>query len=163
MDESTKQKVYDTHRMWLKLEKAKDMKITEQTKIKDLIPEGMSLKDCESTEWSIHIDFKPKEKTFEDYEKDYYKDRLSKEAEGLLMLNVDAENLNIENRLGLLWYIVKDKYAKIKSKMSILGDVLYQIDVHNREAYGEITKVSNEALEIIDMLPPLFIESFKEE
>jgi hypothetical protein len=133
--------------------KAIDVKITEQTKIKDLIPEGMSLKDCESTEWSIHIDFKPKEKTFEDYEKDYYRDRLPKEAEDLLMLNVDAEDLNIENRLGLLWYIVKDKGGTLED----LSDLLFRIAQPNEMSEPDISS------RVWKLLPQSFIESFKEE
>jgi hypothetical protein len=160
MNEFTKQKVYDTHRMWLKLEKAKDMKITEDTKIKDLIPEGYEFEKIEHEGAGVGIKvysvyFKPKEKTFEDYEKDYYRDRLPKEAECLFILNVDAEDLNIENRLGLLWYIIKDKRGNL-SDLSVILDAIDDEDAINISTSGRLNKIWN-------LLPQSFIESFKEE
>jgi hypothetical protein len=159
MDESTKQKVYDTHRMWLKLEKAKDMKITEQTKIKDLIPKGYEVDGV--LDWSGHPDksyieivLGRKKKTFEDYKLEYSNDTTAR----CFKYNIAGEKDEIavfEKNLSLLWYIIKDRGGDIYS----LIDLLYSL-ADNDSSYA-----SNDiaAEEVWDLLPKSFIESFKEE
>jgi translation elongation factor EF-1beta len=157
MNESTKRKVYNIHRTWLKLEKAKDMKITEQTKIKDIIPEGYEFEKIEHEGAGVGIKvysvyFKPKEKTFEDYTKDYYR-KCPPEVEDFLMLNVNAEDLPIRSRFELLWYIVKDKGGTLKD----LSDLLFRIAQPNEMSEPGVSD------RVWKLLPQSFIESFKEE
>jgi hypothetical protein len=171
MDESTKQKVYDTHRMWLKLEKAKDMKITEQTKIKDLIPEGYELKDVykegasirETNSLSIH--FKLKEKTFEDYA-DEYRKVYDEEDDlvGIIGNTSDSKYWDMRNKLGLLWYIVQQNGDVKKFYTLVFIEILKKIIYYNNGDFDDLNTGNNIfANNIFKLLPQSFIESFKEE
>jgi hypothetical protein len=162
MNEPTKQKVYDTYRMWLKLEKAKDMK--------DLIPEGCEVDGV--LDWSSHPD-KPyieitlgrKEKTFEDYTNEYRKVYDGEDdLVGIVGSTSDSKYWDMRNKLGLLWYIVQQNGDVKKFYTLVFIEILKKIIYYNNGDFDDLNTGNNIfANNIFKLLPQSFIESFKEE
>lgn len=85
----------------------KMMEITEETKIKDLISEKYELNGISiNKDRNILIHCKSKEKPFEDYVREYnYIQSVYKHGDA----HIAPTDWLIGGKLGLIWYIIKDK------------------------------------------------------
>lgn len=138
------------------------MKITEETRIKDLIPEGYEITGI--TEWEKRssnknikfatIEIQPKEKSFEDYVKEFYRKFDPNTSEALYLLKINPEDLNMQNKLGLLWYIIKDKGGDLNDFANIVKLM--------REGVEELSYADTRH-EMYNVLSIDFIKSFEEE
>ncbi len=132
-------------------------KITEETKIKDLIPERFDLDKSRNPyslrgKW-LYIPIKLKEKSFEDYVKEFYQRFDPDTSEALYMMKIDPKDLSMQNKLGLLWYIAEDKGADWHDWV----DLQALIEDENYDV------ASDTATSVYELFPSSFIESFKQE
>jgi hypothetical protein len=137
------------------------MKITKETKLEDIIPEGYELRreygfTISKVGSCINIPIKPKEKTFEDYTKEFYQEFDPDTSEALFILNTKPEELKMKDKLAFLWYIIEDKKGNLMS----LGNLLSMIFHETRYKDFTGTEIS---IKVYSILPKSFIKSFKQE
>jgi len=126
------------------------MKITKKTKIKDLVPDGIALGGVEVTDHSTCIDFKSKEKTFGEYCVEYRNMHIDNVFHKYM---VDVEHFPMRDKLGLLWYIIKENGGTLKD----YSDLMFRIAQPN----DDCLTVPEVAYKVWNMLPQSFVESFK--
>jgi len=138
-----------------------------ETKLNYYVPSSEKLKSVtyqrrESIDYpggtttTIYLESKPKERSFEQYVFEYFQTTPEVEtAEGLISAK------GIEDKLGLLWYIVKDKGGDLND----YGNLLHFIKekVHTL-SYSKICPEMFKLLpQCFNILPKSFVESLKQE
>ena len=137
------------------------MKIDKNTKIKDLIPQGYELDENSyvynkvpefatfaNDRW-ISLKLKPKQKSFSDYVNEYEENELGES------LPTYSGNWKKGDKLGLLWYIIKD-IGRGSEDLSDLSCLLCMI----LGDHSDTTKISREAFDVLNG-HKYFIESIK--
>jgi len=137
------------------------MKITEETKVKDLIPEGYEFLDTvvDAEKWMVTIRYKPKEKKDFDWYCDKYfetKRYISREGAIKMISSNDSNNLcailnkqydsaTFEIKIGLLKFIC--------------DDIKLPVDVYLSKEYSNSPEWGKEVRLLKSICPPEFLNS----
>jgi hypothetical protein len=143
------------------------MKITEETKIKDLIPEGYEIDENIPATNGIYISLKKKqENTFDWYVKKYFastddffyakkdvRKYISKDAESILIYDICEMNYDMpfEFKIGLLKFIYDDLGSELK-----FAAVIHEIQrlISNRSYV-----INSSVISLFKICPIAFLES----
>jgi hypothetical protein len=129
------------------------MKITEETKIKDIIPKGMEVDTYTKSDEHVYIKLKSASK-FEDYKRDFINTKYKNH------IVYDHEIWDEYTRLNFLWFIVKKETPG--EEIFILSELLKLIYI----IYGDHDELlpsnfTDRTLRIYYLLPESFIKLFK--